>query len=331
MTEEIKGNLEEKKGFKMPKKKIWMITSIALVIILVAVFIFFGTGATSMTIAGSEDVVEPEDAALKALEFINANLVQPGTEASFVSVNDFEGIYNVTLSYQEREISVFMTKDGSYMFLSTPLDITKELPTPEQSEQPEQPEELPKTDKPVIDLFIWSYCPYGVSAQAPMADVAKLFGDKAEFNAIMYHDGHGAYETQQNKIQACIQEVDKVNYWNYAKKFVEEIYPSCASSRDVDCDKSKSVQVMNSLGIDSDAVMSCVENRGDTLIAGDRQYAASLGVTGSPTIVINGVKVTPSGRTAEAFKSSVCEGFDNPPEECSQVLSGSSNPTSGSC
>ena len=42
---------------------------------------------------------------------------------------------------------------------------------------------------------------------------------------------HGAHELQQNKIQECIQVVDKTNYWKYAQKFASDIYPHCGSKK----------------------------------------------------------------------------------------------------
>lgn len=90
---------------------------------------------------------------------------------------------------------------------------------------------IEKTSNPSIELYIWSYCPYGVTAQEPFAQVAQLLKDYAEFNIYLYYAGHGDFEEQQNQIQACIQDLGyEEEYWNYAQTFVEEIYPSITSS-----------------------------------------------------------------------------------------------------
>jgi protein-disulfide isomerase len=311
---------------KKPKQmNIWKIISLALVVVLcISLFFLLGGGIAMAT------SIDPDEAATKATDFINDNLVQPGTSASIISVEESSGMYNVTLSYQGNDIPVYVTKDGNYVFLAAPVDLTQDLTVPEQTEQTEQPTEIIKADRPKVELFIWSYCPYGTQAQGPLAEVASLLGDSADFEAVLYYDGHGAHETQQNKIQGCIEEVAPDKYWEYAAGFIDSIYPTCGSSRDVECDKTESIDLMKSLGIDDSEVMSCVEESGDNLLASYASRASNYGVTGSPTLVINGVKVN-TDRNAEAFKLAVCEAFNNPPEECSQVLSASSAAASGSC
>jgi hypothetical protein len=146
----------------------------------------------------------------------------------------------------------------------------------------------------------------------------------------MYYDGHGAYETQQNKIQECIQKLYPAKYWSYASKFVSVIYPNCSSVRTEECDKTQSVKVMKTLGIDSTKILNCVDTDGAGLISDSSALAQELGVTGSPTLVINGVKANVA-RTAEAYKTAICEAFNSPPSECETVLSSASGTASGNC
>ncbi|MCK5107640.1 MAG: hypothetical protein KAQ83_02855 [Nanoarchaeota archaeon] len=193
--------------------------------------------------------------------------------------------------------------------------------------------ECSKTDKPEVELFIWSYCPYGVMAQGPMAEVANILAGKADFKAIMYHDGHGAYETQQNQIQACIQKLDPNNYWSYSEGFVSDIYPVCGQSKDIECDLAESVKLMNSLSIDSNGILACVTSYGTDLIKEDLAHAQENGVTGSPTIIINGVR-TQVARTPAAILDAVCSAFNDQPEECNSEVSANAEaqaPAGGSC
>ena len=48
--------------------------------------------------------------------------------------------------------------------------------TPEQT--PSQ--EITKTDKPNVELFVMSFCPYGVQAETAMKPVVDLLGDSAD-------------------------------------------------------------------------------------------------------------------------------------------------------
>ena len=84
---------------------------------------------------------------------------------------------------------------------------------------------------PEVGLYIWSYCPYGVTAQVPFAQVAETVGSSADFQIYLYYAGHGDFELQQNKIQACIQDLGYGDeYWEYSQGFVNNIYPLITSS-----------------------------------------------------------------------------------------------------
>ena len=120
------------------------------------------------------------------------------------------------------------------------------------------------------------------------------------------------------------------HYGHLLTGFVKDIYPNCGVSRDIDCDKTGSIKLMNSLGIDSSKVMSCVDTEGDVLIQEHSQLASELGVTGSPTLVINGVKSN-AARTSEAYKQAVCNAFNTAPAECSTTLDSSATTTAGNC
>ena len=61
----------------------------------------------------------------------------------------------------------------------------------------------------------------------------------------------------------------------------------------------------------------------------DADLSNAYGVTGSPTIIINGMKFQ-GDRTPEGYKNGICTGFLNVPSECSQELSQISS-TAGSC
>jgi thiol-disulfide isomerase/thioredoxin len=53
----------------------------------------------------------------KVAAFINNNLVQPGTEVTLGEIKEESGLYNVTTSYMENQIPVYITKDGEIIFL----------------------------------------------------------------------------------------------------------------------------------------------------------------------------------------------------------------------
>jgi len=83
--------------------------------------------------------------------------------------------------------------------------------------------DLPKTDKPTIDLFVMSYCPYGVQAEQAMLPVMELLGDEADINIrFVYYAMHDWTEIEENTRQYCIQKEEPDKYIDYLSCFVGE-------------------------------------------------------------------------------------------------------------
>lgn len=325
------GNVFEGESFSSKvKKNPWFISTVvlAVVVIILAILIVRGGGLTG-------NVISVDKAGEESVDLIGKVF---GVDLIYVSGEEVDGLYTLNFTLDGQPLELQATKDFS--FLSLPngqwlrvadyddAALTGDAVADDDSDTPT---EVPKSDKPKVELFVWGYCPYGVQAQGPMAEVAKLLKDKADFSIVTYYDGHGAYETQQNKIQSCIQKLYPDKYWDYAAKFVSDVYTKCSSTRTEECDKTESTKVMTSLGIDSTKVFSCVDTEGEALIEAASQRASSLGVTGSPTIVINNVITQPSSRTADAFKDSVCSAFNTAPSECSTALSSTAAASAGNC
>jgi hypothetical protein len=297
----------------------WMLSTVVLgLITLIFIFGSFSNGGVT------GNVISADDAADQLLDFYESNGAQGLT---LDSVEEASGVYMVNFEYQGSIVPIAVTKDGKFAGALNSISTSDS-----SSDSNTQTSDIPKTERPDVKLYVWSYCPYGVQAQGPVADVASLLEDYADFTIVPYYDGHGEYENQQNKIQSCIQELEPAKYWDYASSFVEDIYPNCGSTRDVNCNEEESVVLMNSLGIDSDAVLACVESQGDDLFSAAADDASSSGVTGSPTIIINGVKANVA-RNAESIKSAVCETFTDgsAPEECGETLDASAAAAAGNC
>lgn len=291
----------------------WMLATIILAVLcLVLLVLLFSGGITGNTVSG-------KTAGQKLLAFYESMGVEGLTVES---VQEVSGLYKVNFNYQDAIVSIYVTKDGKNQI---PPDYVSSI---ESESETETSTEVVKSDKPTAELFIWSYCPYGVTALGPFADAAKLLGNFANFKVYLYYAGHGDFEEQQNKIQACIQELEPAKYWDYAKAFTEDIYTKC--SGDKACDLKESTTLMKSLGIDSAKVLSCVSSQGKQLLEEDSKAAQDAGVTGSPTLVVNGV-ITSVARTAEAYKGAVCSAFNEVPSVCSQTLDSTGSTASGNC
>ncbi|MFW6194842.1 MAG: hypothetical protein ACOC5L_04910 [Halobacteriota archaeon] len=81
-----------------------------------------------------------EEAKNKVIDYVNENLVMPGTNASAVSVEEENYVYEVLTEYQGEQQSVYISSDGKYLFFVA-LNTSEELPemTPVPTETATQP------------------------------------------------------------------------------------------------------------------------------------------------------------------------------------------------
>ncbi|MEM4244975.1 MAG: hypothetical protein QXR60_02100, partial [Candidatus Nanoarchaeia archaeon] len=202
-------------------------------------------------------------------------------------------------------------------------------------------EDYTKVDKPVFEVYYMSYCPYGIQAMTGLYPVAKLFGDKVEIvpHYVIYDNYrgggadycidngklcsmHGIEELNEDIRQACIYKYQKDKFWDYTNCAMKE----CSLSNIKTCwetcaDKNK---------VDKDKVKECFDKEGKTLMEAEKKLNDEKGVSGSPTMFLNGEEYV-GGRAPNQFKENICCGFKSKPSECSQTLSTTGATTAGSC
>ncbi|MEK6937919.1 MAG: hypothetical protein AABX04_02650, partial [Nanoarchaeota archaeon] len=198
-------------------------------------------------------------------------------------------------------------------------------------------ETLPKTDKPVVDLYVMSFCPYGNKAEETMYPVYTALKDKVTWN-IHYIVGvsgttvqslHGQPEADQNEREVCV----KANYGLDAFwKFVSYVNQNCGSNGA--CWKDAATKN----GIDAAKIESCVAAKGLEYMKAEAAAADKAGAQGSPTLIINGVQtssVYKYGQPNEYLKA-ICGAFTTAPTECAKVIdataaAASASAQGGSC
>jgi glutaredoxin len=314
----------KKKYVKMKKSSMWMLISGVLAVLLIISISTggFGRGGTSGTLSSKE-------AADKAITYINTNLMQPGTTASVKEVEDTGTLYNIKLDIGGREFDSYVTKDGSLLFPSV-VDMSEEVEAPEQPEQPTQepPADMAKSDKPSVELFVMSHCPFGTQAEKGIIPVAELLGDKIDFEIkFVNYAMHGEKETTEQLNQHCIKTEQGDKFLPYLKCFLKA---------------GDGEGCLTEIGIDTAKLESCAEKTDtefkitESLENPTGRYPAFLindeecneyGVRGSPTLVINGKSVS-SARSPAAYLATICGAFNEAPEECDEELS-AANPSSG--
>ena len=296
-------------------------TVVALTAFFVALFMYFAFSVGFLGTPG-EGAVSPTVCGEKALQYINANLVQPGTSATLVSSLANGSIYAITTQYQSQTLIVYATSDCNLLF---PSAINMSAPTVSSVQQQQPPR---KSSRPTVDLYVMSFCPYGTQAEEWIGPVVDLLGSQADFR-IRYittisgsttdsvQSLHGSGEAQEDLQQICINRNYPAHFWEYVKLFDQQCYPSWQNATALsECRQN----VIASLNMDPANITTCSTGQeGLALLKTDETDANANGATASPTLLINGVEYT-GARTPEAYKEAICNSFDTEPPECNTTL-----------
>ncbi|MBU4480880.1 hypothetical protein KKH59_01030 [Patescibacteria group bacterium] len=300
--------------------------SILIVVFAVGLFaagtIFYASKSPCFRSAEKKvGILSSQQAAEKAMNYINQNLLQKGVTASLGDVVEENGLYKFHLKMGEREFASYVTKDGKILFPEEGINL-ESAPAPAQGEETD----ISKSDKPDVKLFVMSYCPYGLQAQKMFLPVYNLLKNKTTMGVYFVdYAMHEKKEIDENLNQYCIQKNEKEKYSNYLSCFVASgDSEKCLSQANVDKIK------LSSCISETDAKYKIYSNYNDKSTWQNGQFPkfdvntdlnTQYGVQGSPTIVINDKIVNISPRSSEKFKEVVCGAFNFQPEECSQTLS----------
>lgn len=272
--------------------------------------------------------IGPEGAKIKVAEFVENNLVQPGTKIEITGATKEYDLYKISFNVGTQAVDTYITKDGTKFFPQV-MDIADTEKKAADSKKKEEAKNVaaPKTDVPEVDLFVMSYCPYGTQAEKGMLPVLEALGNKVKFNLkFVDYAMHDKKEIDENLRQYCIQKNQPAKLAGYLKCFLEK-----GQGTEASC--------MTSAGINSSQVSSCIasadtqfkitENYNDKSkwnggtyppFDVDKADVEKYGVQGSPTLVINGQEVS-SGRDSASILKAICGAFNNVPQECQKELS----------
>jgi hypothetical protein len=310
---------------------------LAGIIIIVVIILLAGILYATGTLSGS-DAVEPQECGRAVISYVNTNLAAANSTASLVSVTEKDGVYLIAGRYQGQDITFYATKTCNYIFSG--IRDMKATPTPTATPKPTTAAPLPvKSARPSVELFVMSFCPYGVQAESAMEPVVDLLGTKADFNVryIATVNGetvdairslHGLPEAKEDLRQLCLMKSYPDQFWDYLNLFNAQCYPLYQNATQL---ASCQQNVTTTLGIDNQKIETCASgSEGIALLRADQAITSDLLVTGSPTLFMNGQRYS-GQRTAEAYKQGVCARFDTPPAECSVNLSTQAAASSGTC
>lgn len=280
--------------------------------------------------------------ALKTVKYINAELKSEQLpDLAFKSYKKEGGVYEITLmdsKTKENRGLVYVSGDGKYIFPAAINSLEPIKPAVEVKEAAPKAEAAPvqikATVKPEVQLFVMSYCPFGLQAEKMFLPVYDLLKDKAAMGVYyVNYTMHGFTEAEQNVRQYCISS-------EQIEKFSK--YLSCFVKTDKHADCAKQAQ------IDEAKLAACfaatmkkynINDKSETFPVFD-ELNKKYNVQGSPTIIINGDEVQVD-RSPEEFKKAICAAFTVKPKECDTILSktvaspgigdGTASSSGGSC
>jgi glutaredoxin len=310
-------------------------TIIVIAVIFFLVGFFFASGST-----GGSAAVPAEDCGKTVISYVNNNLAQANSPATLTSVTEKNGIYQIAAQYQARNVSLYATKDCTLLFTSS-YDLKANL-LPKTTTSPTPVPEPVKSSRPSTELFVMSFCPYGVQAENAMDPVVSLLGTKANIT-VRYiatvggttvdsvNSLHGPTEAKEDIRQLCIAKYYPQQLWPYLMDF-DKNCQDASVRQNTSVYNSCRANITGKLGIDNQKIETCASgSEGLALLSADEAITKKYGVTGSPTLIINGQRYS-GARTPDAFKQFICDRFENPPAECSVNLSAQAAAAgSGSC
>ncbi len=181
-----------------------------------------------------------------------------------------------------------------------------------------------KTDKPLLEAFVVSRCPFGLQMQRIMAEMTRKLPRAKDYLKVRYIGSvsngvitsmHGDEEAQENLRQICIREEQSSKYWDYVSCYMKE---------------GNSTECLKSSSVDERALGACMNDssRGLAYAQKDFDLANKFNVTGSPTLILNNkiasefdyATNTTSARSPEVLKELLCCGFNKEPSFCSEQL-----------
>jgi len=293
-----------------------------LIILSLIVFAFtaFVVYEAAYHLSNLPSELSAEEAANKAVNYINEHVLSGQASVSLINVTEESGLYKIHIRIGQNEYDSFVSKDGKLLF-----DQAIYMEENGTGGGGSTPVEVPKSDRPDVKIFVMSYCPAGLQAEKMTLPVYDLLKDKVDIGIYFVdYAMHGKQELDENLRQYCIQDNNQSQYFEYLSCFVQGgNFSTCLTEAGINLEN-----LANCIS-ETDATYNITGQFNDqsTWVHGDpvfnihKDLNELYGVTGSPTIIINGVKVTVSPRTPENFKQIICSAFNTSPEECTQTLS----------
>ncbi len=332
-----------------------LIAGVALVLgLLIGAVLAFGVGYSSGLEVSKSGAVDVNKLKLEVENYVNGNLITDASVlAKVIDVNSLgNNLYEMEYEiYQSGEVvgAGYFYTVGSELIIGQRFNLDKNIEAATPAE--ETPVTMQKSDVPDVQLFIMSFCPYGLQAVDAFKPAIQLVEDKINFDLAYviysnyasnygqswdaycydeeekYCSMHGINELKEDVRQMCIQKYQEDKLWNYMDLLVADYSLGKVSANNIE---SMWKTYAQTAGVDVALVEKCYNEEAEELLEEQVALGAVYGVQGSPTAIINDTKYS-GARTADAFKTNICSAFNTAPSVCSDVLDSTTTAAAGSC
>lgn len=276
--------------------------------------------------------ISVDEAIIKTENFINTYLMPSGSKANIIDTSEEYGLYKMNINIgSESPVESYVTKDGK-LFFPQAIEIDQEIPetTANNASAPVSTVSV-KNDKPIVELFVMSYCPYGTQIEKGILSVVETLGNKIDYTLkFVDYAMHDKKELDENLLQYCIQKEQTEKLNDYLACFLAEgDSTDCLTKNDINKNK------LNSCITTTDEEFKITDNYNNKTdwkgsypgFNVNKTDNDKYSVSGSPALIINGSQIN-SGRDSASLLATICSAFNTPPAECDAQLN-SQSPTPG--
>lgn len=309
-----------------------MINKVAKIILFVCaglavlVLIFSKTGILNAGMFNKS--IGLKEAGIKVLNMVNKYYLPDKSAVLIGKPVEENGLYKVTLSIRNNSEPFYLTKDGASLIFPNGIVNIAKFEAEAAKQQQIKEKGVPKTQRPAVELFVMSLCPYGVKAEKEILPIVNEFGDKIDFkikfivnvrgqSIDQVNSLHGIDEVKENLRQAAIMRQYPDKFLAYIDKINEKsCVISCGEIKLEDYWKEGAKE----LGIDTGKIEPFVYGQeGMNLLKQDEIDAAKYNINASPTLVINGTVSNAISQSAQAIRRVICSAFTNQPAVCQKA------------
>ncbi len=301
---------------------------------------------------GQKQIIINEETKKQIKDFIEKYLLSRKIPVEVKGASVKDGLYYLDISLAGQSQPLYLSLNGRKLaFGVITLDEYKKIVAANKKQTAVSPEK--KTDKPKVELFVMSYCPYGTQIEKGILPVLDLLKGKidAQIKFVDYAM-HGKKELDENLRQHCLQKQSPEKFTDYLKCFLEEgnAKKCLAEIKLNENDKTpaswfqkiinwfKSLFHLGKSENGQAELEQCIRETDKQFTVSkdyndkstwngrfpgfkiDREDNKKYNVQGSPTLIINGERIT-TGRDPQSLLKAICSGFKNPPKECQTKLS----------